>query len=113
MYNCLFFNFYFLAFIIISSEKLGVFFNKWAIIAKQSSPMRKKCRQGAEELFVAKLIAWQKRVFKAMKDVLIGRFSTKQRIMDRRRLLENIRRDLSAKLLDQVKLFKNRKIRVF
>jgi len=82
-------------------KKLQVFFNKWSIISKQNSPIRKKVRQAAEERILLKKRAWVRQVFDALRQVLIGRFSTKQAIVDRRRMLEDIRRDLSARMMDQ------------
>lgn len=82
-------------------KKLQVFFNKWSIISKQNSPIRKKVRMAAEERILLKKRAWIRQVFEALRQVLIGRFSTKQAILDRRRMLEDIRRDLSAKMMEQ------------
>jgi len=82
-----------------------LFFNKWSIISKQNSPIRKKVRQAAEERILLKTRAWIRQVFDALRQVLIGRFSTRQAILDRRRMLEDIRRDLSSRMLEQVTEF--------
>jgi hypothetical protein len=83
------------------AEKLHLFFNKWSIISKQNAPMRKRVRRLAEEKIVSKTVAWLREVFSALRSVLIGRFSTKQAIIERRRMTEDIRRDLSAKMMDK------------
>ncbi len=61
-----------------STEKLHLFYLKWAVISKQNAPIRKKCRMAAEEMMQAKIQAQMRKLFEAMKEILVGKFSTKQ-----------------------------------
>lgn len=78
-------------------KKIRVFYDKWAFITQQNNPMRRSVKAAAEEKINLKRMQLLKSTFEAMVSVLIGKSSTKHAIAERRKLLEEIRRDLSAR----------------
>ncbi|RYG67037.1 hypothetical protein EON64_08350, partial [archaeon] len=79
---------------------LLTFYSKWAFIYRQNAPMRHAVREAALMKVDSKRKALLKMVFDGLHAVSIGSMSTKNAILERRKLTDRIRSDLSADLQD-------------
>ena len=82
-------------------KTMHVVFGKWAIVCRQNAPLRRSIRQQAEDRIQSKKRSWLKAVFDGFKAVTVGRISKKNANLERRKLVESIRLELSRELIQQ------------
>ena len=74
-------------------------FTKWAAIYRTNLPMRKTIKQAAEEKIEFKKMQWLRAVYDAFRSATVGTSSTKHANLERHKLVERLRRELSRNLI--------------
>jgi histone H3/H4 len=78
-------------------KTLNNFFGKWAGVCRQNAPVRRAVKQAAEHKIEDKRMELLRKVFKGLFAVSVGELSTRNANAVRRKLLDEIRLELSEK----------------
>ena len=73
-------------------------------VYRSNLPMRRQVKQSAQDLIESRKYRLMKTVFDGLKSVSIGEFSKRKANAERRKMVEEIRRELSVKFMNQGQL---------